>query len=155
MLGSLFGGKKGANDAYSSAFISQYDDDTDVYQGVRTIESAITRIPKAFLEIKTPQLIGIILGALTFLATIVAVLVLLYQSGSIERLKNELEDVGPGVKSRGKKNKKDTDPMADHMAVDDLYDELIDASKNLPSKPEPSLMLGHKVYLKTYKITKP
>ena len=151
MLGSLFGGKKGANDAYSSAFISQYDDDTDVYQAVRAIESTITRIPKAFLEIKTPQLIGIILGALTFLVTIVVVLVLLYQSGSLERLKNELEDVGPGVKSRGKKNKKDTDPMADHMAVDDLYDELIDASKNLPSKPEPSLMLGHKVYLKTYK----
>ena len=102
-------------------------------------------LPTSLVDIKTPQLIGIILGALTFFITIISVLLLLYHSGSIDRLKNELLD--------GNRKNDDADTVTDHMDVNSLLDELIIASKTLPKRPEPNLMLGHRVYLKVYKAT--
>jgi len=47
-------------------------------------------IPRSLLEIKTPQLIGIICGLIVFLVTVASVLYLFYLSGSYDRLKKEL-----------------------------------------------------------------
>ena len=76
------------NDPYSSATISYVDDNIDEY----TTSTIAVTLPRSLFNIKTPQLIGIILGLLTFLITITTVIVLLYRSGSIDRLKHELSD---------------------------------------------------------------
>ena len=128
ILHNRYGSKH--NDAYSTATISYDSDIMDDYD-TRTIT---VTLPMNLVNIKTPQLIGIILGALTFLITIMSVLMLLYYSGSIDRLKNELSD------ESGKNGDKDI--IDDHMAISSLHDELIIAAKTLPMKPEPALMLG-------------
>ena len=47
-------------------------------------------IPTSLLEIKTPQLIGIVCGLIVFSVTISVVFYLFYMSGAVERLKKEL-----------------------------------------------------------------
>ena len=48
-------------------------------------------LPKSIIEIKTPQLIGILAGVTVFVTTLVVVFCLFYKSGSATRLLQEMQ----------------------------------------------------------------
>ena len=100
-------------------------------------------VPMSLMEIKTPQLIGILLGALVFFLTITAVFCLFYYSGSADRLRAEL-----GADGQAAETCSSTGPA---MNAPELHDYLIEASKSLPVRPQFSFILGMKVVLRTLK----
>lgn len=83
------------------------------------------------IAIKTPQLVGIILGCAVFIITIAVVLYLLYASGTWAKLITELNDTaGPTV------DQKDSSVAASSstdqfLLQPELYDELIEARNTL------------------------
>lgn len=97
--------------------------------------------------IKTPQLIGILAGCLVFSITISVVIYLLFASGSLAKLAEELqEEVAP--KSKQNKNKKLADLHPQFSSVPELYDELIKARDSLPQKPAPPILRGKCVLIR-------
>lgn len=91
------------------------------------------------LSIKTPQLIGIILGCIVFWITIGVVVYLLYASGS---LSSRLPANGSKV------IEKSDSTNFPFMNFPRLYDDLIQAISNLPSKPKlPKLKVGNRLIL--------
>jgi hypothetical protein len=87
------------------------------------------------LNIKTPQLIGIIFGCLVFTATISAVITLLYKSGTLARFNQEIKS--------GKELKFPKEMVAPQMAdIPELHDHLIVAKKSLPLRLSPPKLDG-------------
>ena len=87
------------------------------------------------LNIKTPQLIGIIFGCLVFTATISAVIALLYKSGTLTRFNQEIKS--------GKELKFPKEMIAPQMAeIPELHDHLILAKKSLPLRLSPPKLEG-------------
>jgi hypothetical protein len=82
------------------------------------------------IAIKTPQLVGIILGCAVFIITIAVVVYLLYASGTWTKLMTELNDTGTTV------DQKDNCSAAasstdQNLLQPELYDELIEARNTL------------------------
>ena len=97
--------------------------------------------------IKTPQLVGILAGCLVFSITISVVIYLLFASGSLAKLAEELqEEVAP--KSKLDKRKKIADLHPQFNSVPELYDELIKARDSLPLKPAPPILHGKRVLIR-------
>lgn len=80
-----------------------------------------------YLNIKTPQLIGILLGCGVFTVTISVVIYLLYLSGSFSKLAEELSN-GAAVKLKAS--------LPPNLTTGpELYDFLLEARMKLPLKP--------------------
>ena len=92
-------------------------------------------------SIKTPQLIGIIAGCFVFVATISVVIVLLVQSGTMSRFRDEMMMGGP-VSMSGKRMS--TAPQ--FSALPELYDHLLDATMTLPLQPRIDDLVGKDNY---------
>lgn len=88
--------------------------------------------------IKTPQLIGIILGCCVFAVTIIVVSYLLVASGSLIS------------KSTNEPNRDSKFPL---FGYPQLYDELLQARQELPNKPHLEELTGNKIKLTTLSNT--
>ena len=91
------------------------------------------------MNIKTPQLYGIIAGCIVFVITIIVVFYLLYASGALSGFIREISntvDSANAVKDSSLKEIR-TNLML-HCPM--LYDDLIKASKSLPLQPNPPNM---------------
>ncbi|CAE7604668.1 unnamed protein product, partial [Symbiodinium microadriaticum] len=90
------------------------------------------REPPAFkfdvYNIKTPQLIGIIVGCIVFSATLTSVVVMLHKSGTFDRLKSEISS-GEGLKVPKARL---ISPQISQQP--ELYDSLVEAANSLPLK---------------------
>ena len=78
------------------------------------------------LSIKTPQLIGIILGCIVFWVTIAVVIYLLYASGALSNVFSTHKKESTSI------DKKQNFPFIEFPR---LYDDLLQAASSLPSKP--------------------
>ena len=85
----------------------------------------------SFTHIKTPQLIGIIAGCLVFTATISAVVLLLYKSGTLSRFRDEMMSGTPLSLQSSKKE--DIAPQSSMLP--ELYEHLLSAALTLPIQP--------------------
>ena len=94
-------------------------------------------------SIKTPQLIGILAGCFVFVTTISVVIVLLVQSVTMSRFRDEMMVGGP-VSMSGKRM--NTSPQ--FSALPELYDHLLDATKTLPLQPRVDDLVGKKVTIR-------
>ena len=90
--------------------------------------------------IKTPQLIGIILGCVVFTITIAVVIYLLIASGALK----SVVDVGKNIENVSLSKF----PFNDYPK---LYDELLEARQTLPTKPVIPDITGNKVILSELK----
>jgi hypothetical protein len=79
-------------------------------------------------HIKTPQLLGIIFGIIVFTLTVTSVAVLLYKSGTFDRLQSEMAS-GEGIKIP---KIRAVAPQVSELP--ELYDNLLEASNTLPLK---------------------
>lgn len=77
------------------------------------------------MEVGSPQFYGIVAGCVVYVVTVVAVLVLLFKSGSISRMIDEIK--------QGKPTSKAGQKLMPQRAT--LFDELIAARGSLPRKP--------------------
>lgn len=98
------------------------------------------------VSIKTPQLIGIVVGCLVFTITIITVFALLYASGSLSKLAEELSNTHP----TSKQNSTKIVSGIPFSSEPELYEELLFARTKLPTMPSISLLLGRVVNIKTY-----
>jgi hypothetical protein len=82
------------------------------------------------LEMKTPQLIGIVAGFVVFCLTVTSVIYLLVQSGSWGKFVEEMQSGKPLVITQA-----GTDRQAGKLLKDypKLYDNLVEASRSLPA----------------------
>ena len=94
-------------------------------------------------SIKTPQLIGILAGCFVFVTTISVVIVLLVQSGTLSRFRDEMMMGGP-VSMSGKRM--NTAPQ--FSALPELYDHLLDATMTLPLQPRIEHLIGKKITIR-------
>ena len=85
----------------------------------------------SFSHIKTPQLIGIIAGCTVFVATISAVVMLLYKSGTLGRFAEEMTSGAPLSLKTGKKE--NVAPQS--STLPELYEHLLLAASTLPLQP--------------------
>jgi len=86
------------------------------------------------IPIKTPQLVGIILGCVVFAITIAVVLYLLYASGTWTKLMMELHGIEPTLSRTTDSAVAATASSTDQFPLQpELYDELIEARNNLQS----------------------
>lgn len=83
----------------------------------------------SFINIKTPQLIGIILGCIVFWITIFVVVYLLYASGALSNVFSVKDSIGEINKT--------SDPIRyfPFFQFPRLYDNLLQAASTLPLKP--------------------
>ena len=85
----------------------------------------------SFSHIKTPQLVGIIAGCTVFVATISAVIMLLYKSGTLGRFAEEMTSGAPLSLKTGKKE--NVAPQS--LTLPELYEHLLLAASTLPLQP--------------------
>jgi hypothetical protein len=97
-----------------------------------------------FLHIKTPQLVGIIVGCIVFSATIGVVMYLLYASGSLSKLLVELQTNQPLT------TKKESEASPQFQTMPELYDHLLQAITTLPLKPSLDESTGKVVNVRAY-----
>lgn len=98
--------------------------------------------------IKTPQLIGILAGCLVFSITISVVIYLLFASGSLAKLAEELQaEVAPKGSKGQKKSGAELHPQFN--SIPELYDELINARDSLPLKPALPILEGKTVLVRS------
>lgn len=82
------------------------------------------------LEMKTPQLIGIIAGFVVFCITVMSVIYLLVQSGSWSKFVEEMQSGKPlEIGKAGSSNRQAGKLLKDYAK---LYDNLLEASRTLP-----------------------
>lgn len=98
--------------------------------------------------IKTPQLIGIVAGCMVFSITIAVVFYLLFASGSLSKLAEELHADTLPKSSKDKKITTDLHPQ--FGLIPELYDELISARSSLPLRPEPPVLQGKMVRVRKF-----
>ena len=99
----------------------------------------------SFTHIKTPQLIGIIAGCLVFTATISAVVLLLYKSGTLSRFRDEMMSGTPlSLKSS---KKEDIAPQSSMLP--ELYEHLLSAAVSLPILPSVPELRGKHLLLRS------
>ena len=99
------------------------------------------------LSIKAPQLVGICCGVVVFTVTIATVVYLLFRSGSISRLMEEMQQNPRNasvLKGAGGKvaKKGDAGPPPQYDTRPELYEHLLEAAKTLPLRPSPPLLEG-------------
>lgn len=95
------------------------------------------------LNIKIPQLFGIIAGCIVFISTISTVIFLLYRSGTFSRLQEEIHSGQPLTINL---------KASSHLAsFPELYDSLLLASKSLPLRPNPPDFSGSLIKLRPWK----
>ena len=99
----------------------------------------------SFTHIKTPQLIGIIAGCLVFIATISAVIFLLYKSGTLSRFRDEMVSGTP----LSLKTTKKEDIAPQSSMLPELYEHLLIAASTLPLQPIISDLNGEHLSLRT------
>ena len=99
------------------------------------------------LSIKAPQLVGICCGVVVFTVTIATVVYLLFRSGSISRLMEEMQQnprsasVPKGAGAKAAK-KGEAGPPPQYDTRPELYEHLLEAAKTLPLRPSPPLLEG-------------
>ena len=103
----------------------------------------------SFTHIKTPQLIGIIAGCLVFTATISAVVLLLYQSGTLSRFRDEMMS---GTPLSLKTDKKEEIAPQSSM-LPELYEHLLIAASTLPLQPIIPELKGERLLLRKMEAT--
>ena len=103
----------------------------------------------SFTHIKTPQLIGIIAGCLVFTATISAVVLLLYQSGTLSRFRDEMMS---GTPLSLKTDKKEEIAPQSSM-LPELYEHLLIAASTLPLQPIIPELKGERLFLRKMEAT--
>lgn len=108
-------------------------------------------------NIKTPQLIGIIVGCCVFAITIAVVIYLLIASGTLQRALTELANDGlstsAGAATSG--NKKNGGFLSPYDEQPELYDHLLTARTQLPQILDIDTPLkGEKVILRSYHAEK-
>lgn len=89
------------------------------------------------LNIKTPQLIGILFGCLVFILTISTVITLLFKSGTMTRFQQEIKS-GKEIKF----SKDQLLPSPQLVDLPELHDHLIQAKKALPLRLIPQNLSG-------------
>lgn len=94
------------------------------------------------IEIKFPQLLGILAGCLVFTITISIVIILLYKSGTFSRFIAEIQS--------GKPLELDLKKSILSTTVPELYDHLIEASNNLPLRPVVKERKGRLIFLRDH-----
>lgn len=104
--------------------------------------SDVPLISVDFINIKTPQLIGIGAGCIVFTITIFVVIYLLYSSGSLSRFVEELKSGHSSSIGSA------TPCPPQNLFLPRLYDHLIDATKLLPSKPTIPVLEGKKISIR-------
>jgi hypothetical protein len=92
--------------------------------------------------VKTPQLIGIVVGVSVFVTTIAVVLYLLYASGSFSKLWQELQGDEKGTELSSSSNRTIEKAFVCPQLQDAplLYDELLLARKSLDHTPDPPVL---------------
>lgn len=99
------------------------------------------------IEVKTPQLIGIILGCIVFTTTITVVIYLLFKSGTIAGFLEEMRTgKSPKPSSQAPPPQIDTRP--------ELYDYLLEAARTLPLQPSPPCLEGKTVTVRQFDTSK-
>jgi RimJ/RimL family protein N-acetyltransferase len=95
----------------------------------------------SLVNIKTPQLIGIIAGVLVFSITVIVVFILLYKSGTFGRFVDEMREGKPLVL--------DSQHIAPVLSqYPELYDSLLLARQILPITPEIEALKGKMINIK-------
>ena len=110
------------------------------------VNNVLTLVLNAF-AIKTPQLIGIIAGCVVFVITIGTVFYLLYASGSLKKLAEELKT--GQVTSTGAKGKEQT-VTPQFTSQPELYDHLLQARQSLVNTPHPPILKGSSISIRLY-----
>jgi hypothetical protein len=98
------------------------------------------------MNIKTPQLVGIVFGVLVFSLTIMSVIMLLYKSGTLSRFQSEIQSGAPLKVNLGDK----TSVTPQNSSQPELYDHLIEATQQLPINPHVPLLKGKLIELREY-----
>jgi len=89
-------------------------------------------------SIKTPQLIGIIVGCIVFWITIAVVIYLLYASGALSNVFSINKTESTSI------DKKQNFPFFEFPR---LYDDLLQAASSLPTKPNSISLKVRKFYI--------
>eukprot|EP01031_Cornospumella_fuschlensis_P035309 gene35309-42784_t len=101
-----------------------------------------------FYHIKTPQLIGIILGCIVFTVTVSTVIYLLYASGTLGRAFTEI--AGEASKATPGQSQASSKSQSPQFAGEyELYEHLLKARKLLPIKPHVAEAVGELVIIRT------
>jgi hypothetical protein len=105
---------------------------------IELVEAALPRemppFQLDFYHIKTPQLIGIIIGCFVFIITVSVVIYLLYASGTLSRAFFELQS-NPNSNSdkTSGKAKQNPESLSPYLSQPELYDHLLKARSSLSS----------------------
>lgn len=113
-------------------------------KAITTATETVSPLLFQFTYIKTPQLIGIVLGCCVFGTTVVLVFLLLYYSGSFSKLAEELQ-----ADATGQPIKPKSVPVS-NSAVDtapELYEELLLARKTVFLQPKIPLLTWEDIEL--------
>lgn len=123
-----------------------------VKMNVLQIAGYITEKLSTVLSIKTPQLIGIVVGCSVFSITISTVIYLLYASGSFSKLLEEFR--GESLNNVRGNNRLKSAPengvLVQFTLQPELYNNLLSARGTLPVRPKLPVLISPIVKLNTY-----